>query len=188
MAPVHIKERSFGVVPIVLGEPAKVLLIKQASGGKQWGIPKGHAEQGETALQAAVRELEEETGLKVSRFLQDPSTKSRQTTSSLYARNSTSGRHGVKAEDLDTEQDAIHGEPYQNPSKNDQWKANTYFVGLFDKGVAVDELKLQEEEVEDAEWLALDDAVQRCTYEEGKNVVKTVQDWLSASASNRTAS
>ena len=40
--------------------------------GKHWDYPKGHLEQGETAWQAAVRELREETGIRqvdrVNRF------------------------------------------------------------------------------------------------------------------------
>src|SRR5690242_15096965 len=38
-----------------------VLVIKDAY--KNWGFPKGHIEQGEDAVTAAVREVEEETGL-----------------------------------------------------------------------------------------------------------------------------
>jgi 8-oxo-dGTP pyrophosphatase MutT (NUDIX family) len=39
------------------------LLLGHASGGRHWDIPKGAAEASETARQAAVRELLEETGL-----------------------------------------------------------------------------------------------------------------------------
>jgi 8-oxo-dGTP pyrophosphatase MutT (NUDIX family) len=39
------------------------LLIGQATGWPRWDIPKGLAEAEETHLQAAVRELREETGL-----------------------------------------------------------------------------------------------------------------------------
>jgi 8-oxo-dGTP pyrophosphatase MutT (NUDIX family) len=40
----------------------EVLLIS-TRGGTRWQLPKGHLESGETALQAAVREVEEETGV-----------------------------------------------------------------------------------------------------------------------------
>lgn len=43
------------------GEEAHVLLIRDPYGN--WGLPKGHIEDGEDARQAAVREVSEETGL-----------------------------------------------------------------------------------------------------------------------------
>ncbi len=42
----------------------EVLLIKHANGG-HWSFPKGHVERGETELQTAIREIQEETGLDV---------------------------------------------------------------------------------------------------------------------------
>lgn len=41
----------------------KYLLLRHANGG-HWSFPKGHLEEGESAREAAVRELREETGLK----------------------------------------------------------------------------------------------------------------------------
>jgi 8-oxo-dGTP pyrophosphatase MutT (NUDIX family) len=43
------------------GAPAREYLLLDY--GKYWDFPKGHLERGETDLQAAVRELTEETGL-----------------------------------------------------------------------------------------------------------------------------
>lgn len=40
----------------------KYLIIKHRKG--HWAFPKGHAEKGETKLEAALRELKEETGIK----------------------------------------------------------------------------------------------------------------------------
>lgn len=45
---------------LVFDESGRVLLVERADGG--YGLPKGHVEPGETAEQAAVRELREETG------------------------------------------------------------------------------------------------------------------------------
>ncbi|QNO16025.1 NUDIX domain-containing protein [Alkalicella caledoniensis] len=42
----------------------KILLLKHINGG-HWGLPKGHVEEGETEQETAVREILEETGLKV---------------------------------------------------------------------------------------------------------------------------
>jgi 8-oxo-dGTP pyrophosphatase MutT (NUDIX family) len=59
---------SYGVVPIIKdGASWKVLLVHQIShrGGKNtfWILPKGHAEAGESPVEAAQRELAEETGV-----------------------------------------------------------------------------------------------------------------------------
>ncbi len=63
-----IQDESFGVVPLFHdGSSWQVLLIHQIShrGGRNtfWIFPKGHAEAGESPTVAALRELEEETGI-----------------------------------------------------------------------------------------------------------------------------
>ena len=54
--------------------------------GTPWNIPKGHIEEGESEFQCAVREFEEETGLKV------PTTKH---CVNLGSANTVSGRKNV---------------------------------------------------------------------------------------------
>ena len=62
-------EKSCGVV--LLNEQ-KVLLLQYATGQKEgewdlqghWDFPKGHVDKGETEIETATRELEEETGIK----------------------------------------------------------------------------------------------------------------------------
>ena len=39
-------------------------LVSQHSGHHGWDFPKGHLEKGESSAQAAIREVEEETGVK----------------------------------------------------------------------------------------------------------------------------
>lgn len=57
-----MKERSCG---FLISYDGKFLLVK-SSGGNIWGIPKGVKEKGESDLEAALRELKEETGLDLS--------------------------------------------------------------------------------------------------------------------------
>ncbi len=53
---------SYGVVPLYKdGSTVEVLLIQHRLG--HWGFPKGHAEKNELPLEAAQRELQEETGI-----------------------------------------------------------------------------------------------------------------------------
>ena len=56
-----MKEVSAGGIVSRLG---KMLLVKvrNLAGEKVWTFPKGHLEKGETPLNAALREVEEETG------------------------------------------------------------------------------------------------------------------------------
>jgi bis(5'-nucleosidyl)-tetraphosphatase len=56
---------SYGIVPLFCdGDEWRVLVVHQISyrGDDFWIFPKGHAEAGETSTEAALRELEEETG------------------------------------------------------------------------------------------------------------------------------
>lgn len=52
-----------GCVVFREGSEQKRYLVISSSNGKDWVLPKGHIEKGETPEQAALRELEEETGL-----------------------------------------------------------------------------------------------------------------------------
>lgn len=56
------KDESFGIIPILRqGNSYSFLLIQHQAG--HWGFPKGHANSGESHLQTACRELQEETGI-----------------------------------------------------------------------------------------------------------------------------
>jgi len=48
----------------------EVFLIQHNRNG-YWGFPKGHAEEGETHLEAALRELKEETNLELAHLLKE---------------------------------------------------------------------------------------------------------------------
>ncbi len=70
---IPLREESFGTIPVVLdGKIWRVFLIQHRM-GKHWGFPKGHKEEGENSMEAALRELREETALGAKRFLhKDP--------------------------------------------------------------------------------------------------------------------
>lgn len=66
-----IKEYSYGIVPLKRVEGEWQVLLIQHSSAKYWGFPKGHSESGESPREAAVRELQEETGLHIVKFLSE---------------------------------------------------------------------------------------------------------------------
>lgn len=56
------KDESFGVIPILRqGETYLFLLVQHKAG--HWAFPKGHANIGESPVQAGCREFVEETGI-----------------------------------------------------------------------------------------------------------------------------
>ncbi len=66
------QERSFGIIPLKKDKDGwKILLVHHVK-GSYWGFPKGHPEPGETPEETAARELHEETGLTIARFLSKP--------------------------------------------------------------------------------------------------------------------
>lgn len=63
-----IREKSAGAVVFRrAGKKIKYLLLHYESG--HWDFPRGHIERGETEQQTAVREIEEETGIKKINFV-----------------------------------------------------------------------------------------------------------------------
>ncbi len=63
-------EKSYGIVLVHRADGLdRFLLVLQRSGN--WSFPKGHPEEGETPLQTARRELEEECGIQDVSFVPD---------------------------------------------------------------------------------------------------------------------
>jgi len=52
-----------GIVYKIENGNALYLLVRPKKNQREWVLPKGHIEAGETDIQAAVREVEEETGV-----------------------------------------------------------------------------------------------------------------------------
>lgn len=59
---IPVQDEAFGIVPIFQADHAYQFLVIQHLAG-HWGFPKGHADPGEDAIQAACREFVEETGI-----------------------------------------------------------------------------------------------------------------------------
>lgn len=66
------KDNSFGIVPLTYRQNFWEVFLVQHLNGAHWGFPKGRAEKGESPKQTAERELFEETGMKVIRYLDHP--------------------------------------------------------------------------------------------------------------------
>ncbi len=57
---------------IVKDSQTRILMLQRNDDSKQWMLPGGHIDEGESPIQAAVRELKEETNLEIpSRFTYD---------------------------------------------------------------------------------------------------------------------
>ncbi len=62
-----VKKRSYGIVPVAIEQGGSLLfLILRAY--KNWDFPKGGADEGETPIAVATRELKEETGIQQFNF------------------------------------------------------------------------------------------------------------------------
>lgn len=64
-----VKEISAGIITVKKVSGNRRYLLLQHENGGHWSFPKGHLEKGETAREAAIRELFEETGLAVGPFV-----------------------------------------------------------------------------------------------------------------------
>ncbi|MBI3314879.1 MAG: NUDIX domain-containing protein [Candidatus Omnitrophica bacterium] len=60
---------------VVVNKKGRVLVVSQH--GTSWSLPKGHIDPGEGQLQAAIREIEEETGIRRLTHVKDLGSYSR---------------------------------------------------------------------------------------------------------------
>ncbi len=56
---------------IVLNARGEVAMVRNGPGLPWWGFPKGHVDDGEALLEAAKREIEEETGIREHTFVRE---------------------------------------------------------------------------------------------------------------------
>jgi bis(5'-nucleosidyl)-tetraphosphatase len=120
-------EFSYGILPLKKDEKGWQALLIQHNAG-HWAFPKGHANPGETERETAERELEEETNLKIVRYVLD--------------------------EPLE--------EHYMLERDGKQIKKTVYYFAAEVQGT----LKLQEAEVQSAEWLRFRDVGVRLSFGE----------------------
>lgn len=90
-------------VDIIIEVENKIVLIKRKNPPHGWAIPGGFVDYGESFETAAVREAEEETGIKVSNLQQfktysDPARDARQHTASTVF-IATGTEHPIAADD-----------------------------------------------------------------------------------------
>ncbi len=132
-----MEEASFGVIPVKKEQGNwKVLLIFH-QGGRHWGFPKGHQHGQETALESALRELKEETGLEVARLLAE--------------------------------------EPYVESYFFYKQQLKVHKTVSYFPAIVTGDLLLQPEEILDASWLSFQEAVDRLTFIEAKNICRKVE-------------
>jgi len=59
-----VTEKTFSAGGVIINTSGDIVLVRQV-GTSLWGFPKGHIEPGEDELEAAKREIHEETGISV---------------------------------------------------------------------------------------------------------------------------
>ena len=135
-----VHEKSCGVVVYHgKGEKREFLLLHYPEG--HWDLPKGHVEEGESEIETALRELEEETGLKEVRIIE--------------------GFH-----------EKIH---YFFRKKNALVSKSVYFFIVETKRK---EITLSFEH-QGFTWLPFDEALEKCTFKNVKEILLKSHDFLS---------
>ena len=64
-----MEDQSYGIIPFQKTSNGLQVLLVQHKHGLYWSFPKGHTEGAEEPLDAASRELKEETGLEIDELL-----------------------------------------------------------------------------------------------------------------------
>ena len=129
---------------IIVGPDGKIVLVEQH--GNSWSFPKGGIEAGETELEAAVREIYEETGLTDITLLEELGS---------YERYSI-GPHG-------------QGEATD-------WGLRRRTLFLFTTHATVAELRPIDSEVTQVGYFTLDEAVEKLTHPKDKEFLRTYRE------------
>ncbi len=151
MATPTAKDEAFGIIPVVPainGMPRHYLLIFHNKG--HWGFPKGHKDGDETDLEAAQRELEEETGLNIYNLVDGLQL------SETYQFYSPTG---VRIEKTVTYFVAL--------------------VPLSSSG-SLPSITIQVEELADYRWCTLEQGLELISFQEGRRLLKTCEQQLAS--------
>ena len=149
-----MKDEAFGIVPVFSTETDTLFLLIQHQAG-HWAFPKGHADPGESALETAKRELEEETGIRDYEVLEEPSFVE------YYSFVQEGNPSFVKHYSLAKEGELIE-------------KSVTYFVAFVNSR----EVVLQAEEVQNSAWIAFDEAINLITFDGNRGILREVKAYL----------
>jgi 8-oxo-dGTP pyrophosphatase MutT (NUDIX family) len=149
-----MKDEAFGIVPIFATETDTLFLLIQHQAG-HWAFPKGHADPGESALETAKRELEEETGIRNYEVLEEPS----------FVEHYSFVQEGTPSF-VKHYSFAKEGEPIE--------KTVTYFLAFVNSM----EVVLQEEEVQNSAWISFEEAVKLITFDGNRQILREVKAYL----------
>ncbi len=149
-----MKDEAFGIVPVFSSETDTLFLLIQHQAG-HWAFPKGHADPGESALETAKRELEEETGIRDYEVLEE------QSFVESYAFVQESVPSSVKHYAFAKEGELIE-------------KSVTYFVAFVNSM----EVVLQVEEIQNSTWICFDEAIDLITFDGNRGVLMEVKAYL----------
>jgi 8-oxo-dGTP pyrophosphatase MutT (NUDIX family) len=149
-----MKDEAFGIVPVFVNATDTLFLLIQHQAG-HWAFPKGHADPGESALETAKRELEEETGIRDYEVVEEPSFV--EYYSFVQEAAPTSVKHYAFAKE---------GEVIE--------KTVTYFVAFVNSMDVV----LQVEEVQNSAWSSFEEAINLITFDGNRQVLREVKAYL----------
>jgi len=141
-----LEEQSAGIVAFRVDEDGQRLYLL-LDYGHHWDFPKGHLEAGETPIEAARRELKEETGVGRVEILPDFAAKI-----SYFFREKRKAAKGKSSV-------LIH-------------KTVTFFAGQID----TDKIKLSDEHV-GFKFLPFEKALKRLTYPTARQVLRQVEKY-----------
>ena len=133
---------------VIVGRDGKIVLVWQ--NGNSWSLPKGGIDAGESTLEAARREIEEETGLSPAdlQFVEE--------LGSLV-------RYSIGIDGT--------GEDTSRPPST-----RTFYLFTTDKTT----LAPKDDEVTEARWVTLDEALGLLTHPKDKDFLESVRDTIAA--------
>ena len=155
-----MKDEAFGIIPVFSTESDLLFLLIQHQAG-HWAFPKGHPDPGESALETAKRELEEETGIRDYEVLEEPSFVEH------YSFVQESVPSSVKHYAFAKEGELIE-------------KTVTYFVAFVNSM----EVVLQAEEVQNYAWSSFDEAINLITFDGNRGILREVKVYLDGRKEN----